>query len=111
MVYDSASTITTNFQYLIIGRRTTYANSGSNDASAWQFLPNRNGDVVVTLIPDTSNDIKFTVGSNTLRATQSDFAIHTHDNDGCDEFWLIPITAVAQSNGTASLFRVEVKMI
>lgn len=113
MVYDHAhSAVGTPPQYALRGRRKTYATSGSNDATAWQYLPNRNATpaVLCTLTPDLTNDIKFTVGSATLRATTPSITDNVHDCLGCDEFELVPITAIAATGGTYSLDRIEVKI-
>lgn len=123
LVYDNAhSAIGTPPAYLLLGRKRKqslsnlpnipgdYAN-GEGGGSAWQYLPNRAGTIIVATAPDLVNDLKFTVGATTLRATTPDASINTHDCDGCNEFWLIPMTAIIATNGTYALDRYETKII
>jgi hypothetical protein len=111
LVYDNAhSIVNTPPQYLLLGRRRG-VDQTTRGASAWQFLPNKTDNAVATLLPDPDNDIKFTQGTATLRATTHRPNDNVHDTDGCDEFWLIPIRAIIATGGDVTLDRIEVKVL
>lgn len=122
MVYDSNITaMATPPQYLIVGRKS---NPGFGDATAngvigqsaqaWQYLANRAGNVVASCTPlfTAGGDINFTDALyGSAAATQPDTSANIHDNLGCDEYVLVPVTAMSQTGGANGKVRFEVKII
>lgn len=115
MKYDDAHTgIDVQLTYTLYGRKKSDG-ADETDASRWQALPNLNGDKVVTLTASTGNDTAYDVTtsgvSNKWKATTPDRLLHSHDCDGCDEFFVNIVTPLEVPDGDISLNTIQAKII
>lgn len=104
--YDTATTgITTQCVVKVFGRKNRdFASSASVDA--WAVLPNRNGDISVTLtgVPSTDAD-------DTLSYTLVDEFDHVFNVRNCNEVVVGVETAFSPTNGSSAVSIVEMKLV